>query len=266
MRIAHIRLSDGSVTYAVQVDGDVIFQAIGDIFKDDFHITDEVVEAAEWLPPVVPWMIMGIGRNFSAHAAEQGVDAPEYPILFMKNACAATGHLQPIRIPSVCDNEVDYEGELAVVIGKPALNVSKDDALDYVLGYTAVNDISSRIWQFEKGGSQWCRSKSYNTFAPMGPVLVTADEVGDPQGLSIRTSLNGEVVQDGNTKDMIFDVATIISFLSQDTTLLPGTIILTGTPKGIGWARDPKLMLKPGDEVKVEVEKIGCLINRVEAT
>ena len=160
---------------------------------------------------------------------------------------------------------MDYEAELAVVIGKPARNVSKKDALDYVLGYMCSNDVSARIWQSKRGGSQWCRGKGFDTFAPLGPVLVTRDEVPDPNALAITSSLNGETMQSSNTKDMIFDVPTLISFLSEDTTLLPGTVILTGTPEGVGWARNPKVLLKPGDTIAVEIEGLGRLENPVTA-
>jgi 2-keto-4-pentenoate hydratase/2-oxohepta-3-ene-1,7-dioic acid hydratase in catechol pathway len=159
---------------------------------------------------------------------------------------------------------VDYEAELAVVIGCPARNVSEDEALDYVFGYTNCNDVSSRDLQFSEGG-QWTRSKSIDTFCPLGPYLVTADEVPDPQNLSIRSIVNGEVMQDGTTSDMIFTVAQLISFLSTGLTLMPGDVIATGTPAGVGFAREPKVFLKPGDEVTIEIEGLGSLTNPVEA-
>jgi 2-keto-4-pentenoate hydratase/2-oxohepta-3-ene-1,7-dioic acid hydratase in catechol pathway len=158
---------------------------------------------------------------------------------------------------------VDYECELAVVIGRACKNVSKANALDYVLGYTCCNDVSARDWQLKRGGGQWCRGKTFDTFSPMGPCLVTCDEIPDPQTLSIRTVLNGEVMQDWRTDDMIFDVATLIEFLSGSTTLLPGTVILTGTPQGVGMARKPPRWLNAGDVVSVEIEKIGTLTNPV---
>ncbi len=139
----------------------------------------------------------------------------------------------------------------------------RENAFDYVLGYMVGHDVSARIWQMDKGGSQWCRAKGFDTFAPLGPVLVTPDEVPNPSGLAIRTLLNGKVVQNGNTAKMIFDVQDLITFLSEDTTLLPGSVIMTGTPEGIGWARTPKLTLKHGDTVTVEIDKVGRLINPV---
>jgi 2-keto-4-pentenoate hydratase/2-oxohepta-3-ene-1,7-dioic acid hydratase in catechol pathway len=160
--------------------------------------------------------------------------------------------------------EVDYECELAVVIGKACKNVSKANALDYVLGYTCANDVSARDWQLKFGGGQWCRGKTFDTFAPLGPCLVLKDEIPDPNKLRIQTVLNGSVMQDWNTDDMIFDVPALIEFLSGDTTLLPGTVILTGTPHGIGAARKPPVFLKDGDVVTIEIEKIGSLTNPVK--
>lgn len=150
-----------------------------------------------------------------------------------------------------------------MVIGKTCKNVKRENALDYVLGYTCGNDVSARDWQIKRGGGQWCRGKSFDTFAPLGPVLVTTDEIPNPNTLAIRTIVNGEVVQDWNTNDMIFDVPTLIEFLSGSTTLLPGTVIFTGTPHGVGMAAQPPRWLKPGDEVTVEIEKIGKLTNPV---
>ena len=158
---------------------------------------------------------------------------------------------------------MDYECEIAVVIGKRCKNVSRADALTYVLGYTCANDVSARDWQRNGGGGQWCRGKTFDTFAPLGPVLVTRDEIPNPNSLRIRTILNGDTLQDWNTDDMIFDVPAIIEFLSASTTLLPGTVILTGTPHGVGFARTPPVFLKAGDTVSIEIENIGTLTNPV---
>jgi 2-keto-4-pentenoate hydratase/2-oxohepta-3-ene-1,7-dioic acid hydratase in catechol pathway len=161
-------------------------------------------------------------------------------------------------------DEVDYECELAVVIGRPCKNVRREDALDYVLGYTCANDVSARDWQIKRGGGQWCRGKFFDTFAPLGPRLVTPDEIPDPNALKIATILNGERVQDWNTNDMIFGVPELIEFLSGSTTLVPGTVILTGTPHGVGMATKPEpRWLRPGDSVSIEIEKIGTLTNHV---
>jgi len=265
MRIARVELPDGCVTWAVRDEGGLLRRADGDPLSGDLAATEETVEPRRWLPPIEPRAILCIGRNYAEHAAEGGSPPPDYPILFIKNPNAAIGHQEAIRLPKVCEAEVDFEGELVAVIGKPALDVPKEQALDYVLGYTVGHDVSARIWQTDKGGSQWCRGKGFDTFAPMGPVLVTADELPNPSGLAIRTRLNGEQVQASTTDKMIFDVPTLISFLSQDTTLLPGTVIMTGTPEGVGWAREPIVTLKPGDVVDVEVEGVGCLSNPVEA-
>ena len=158
---------------------------------------------------------------------------------------------------------VDYECELAVIIGKRAKNVSKEHALDYVLGYTCANDVSARDWQGKWGGSQWCRGKTFDTFCPLGPVLVTSDEITNPNSLAIKTILNGDVMQDWNTDDMIFDIRTLIEFLSGSTVLEPGTVILTGTPHGVGFAQDPPRFLRDGDEITIEIEGIGQLTNPV---
>ncbi len=265
MKIARVQLADGATCLAVQDARGRLFRAQGNLFTGTLKGTDEVLQPVRWLPPVEPRQIMCIGRNYAEHAAESGAPLPEYPVLFLKNLSAATGHEQPIRIPKVCGDEVDYEAEFAVILKRNARDVPRERALEYVLGYTAANDVSARIWQSDKGGSQWNRGKGFDTFAPLGPVLVTADEIPDPQALEIRAILNGQEVQHSNTRHMIFDVATLISFLSQDTTLLAGTVILTGTPEGIGWAREPKLLLHAGDTVTIEIEGIGRLTNPVAA-
>jgi 2-keto-4-pentenoate hydratase/2-oxohepta-3-ene-1,7-dioic acid hydratase in catechol pathway len=222
---------------------------------------------AKLLPPVVPQNIFGIGRNYREHAVETGAEVPQYPVIFMKPTSAVAGPGEAIRIPACCQRgpEVDYECELVAVIGKAARNVSAQEALSFVFGYTCGNDVSARKWQKHSGGGQWVRGKGFDSFCPLGPRLVTPDELGDPQSLSVSTELNGEVMQQSTTSQMIFPVAELISFLSQDTTLLPGTIILTGTPEGVGFVRNPPVFLSPGDKVTVEVERIGRLINPVVA-
>jgi 2-keto-4-pentenoate hydratase/2-oxohepta-3-ene-1,7-dioic acid hydratase in catechol pathway len=219
------------------------------------------------LAPIAPVNIFGIGLNYRAHAKETGAELPENPVVFMKPTTAISGPGDPILIPkcSVRGPEVDYEAELAVIIGRAARDVSREDALDCVLGYTVANDISARKWQKHGGAHQWIRGKSFDGFCPLGPVLVTRDEIPDPQSLSLTTILNGATMQQGSTDDMIFSVAELISYLSQDTTLLPGTLILTGTPPGVGFARKPPVFLMPGDEVSVEIAGIGRLNNPVQA-
>jgi 2-keto-4-pentenoate hydratase/2-oxohepta-3-ene-1,7-dioic acid hydratase in catechol pathway len=205
-----------------------------------------------------PGKIICVGLNYRRHAAETGMAVPETPVLFSKflNTIAAYG--DSVSLPPVA-TQYDYEVELGVVIGKPARNVSEDDALDYVLGYVTSNDISVRDLQSRT--SQWLLGKTLDNFLPVGPYLVTADEVGDPQLLDIKTWVNGDIRQNSNTGDMIFTVAQIVSYISRYFTLEPGDLIVTGTPEGVAMGREDKPWLKPGDEVVVEVGKLGALKN-----
>ncbi len=249
---------------ALNADGSVVL-CESDPFQG-LQSTGEAAEVQKLLAPIEPTQILCIGLNYRRHAEETGAKLPEWPVLFVKGLNAVQHANDPIQIPTHLPSaEVDYEAELAVVIGERCKNVSRDDALDYVLGYTCANDVSARDWQKRKGGGQWCRGKIFATFCPLGPYLVTRDEIPNPNALRIRATVNGEVRQDANTDDMIFDVAALIEFLSGSTTLLPGTVILTGTPSGVGMAMDPPRWLAPGDEVTVEIEGIGTLTNRVEA-
>lgn len=209
--------------------------------------------------------IMGIGMNYAAHAREQGKGVPERPVVFTKNPMAACLHGDEIVVPKVCQDrpQVDFEGELAVILGAPAKDVPKANALSYVLGYCAANDVSARWWQKEGSGGQFCRGKGFDTFCPLGPRVVPAADVGDPGSLRLVTRVNGAVMQDTPTSDMIFDVATLIAELSRGTTLMAGTVFLTGTPSGVGMARTPPVFLKAGDVVEIEIEKIGVLRNVV---
>lgn len=236
----------------------------GDVFGE-YRVTDEAAQVGKLLAPVQPTAILCIGLNYRKHAEEGKAKIPQYPVLFVKSPGAVQNPGDPIELPThLKSNQVDYECELAVVIGKRCKNVSKEKALDYVLGYTCGNDVSARDWQKDFGGSQWCRGKTFDTFCPLGPCLVTPDEIPNPNTLQIKTVLNGETMQDWNTNDMIFDVPTLIAFLSGSTTLLPGTVILTGTPHGVGMARTPPVFLKPGDSITIEIEKIGKLTNPVK--
>ena len=213
-----------------------------------------------------PDKVICIGLNYRKHADEGNQPHPEFPVVFMKMPSSVTNPDDPIVLPRKLEStKVDYECELAVVIGRECKNVSPEKALDHVLGYTCANDVSARDWQLQYGGSQWCRGKTFDTFCPLGPCLVTRDEIPDPNALQIRTLLNGEVMQDWNTDDMIFDVPTLIEFLSGSTLLLPGTAIFTGTPHGVGAARKPPVFLKDGDTVSIEIERIGTLTNPVVA-
>lgn len=217
------------------------------------------------LAPFVPSAIICIGLNYVEHFKETGMKLPEFPVIFMKNPFSVIGPNEDIVLPSSCRNplQVDYEVELAIVIGKPAKNVSKDDAMQYVAGYTIANDVSARTWQMKAGGHQWIRGKSFDTFCPIGPALVTSDELVNPNALDLQCRLNDEVMQTGNTSDMIFPIERLIEYLSEDTTLMPGTLILTGTPSGVGFIRNPPVFLKPGDRLELYIEKIGTLTNSV---
>ena len=265
MRIIRFLDEQGQIRFG-QKSGEGEAQLLtGDLYTG-LESTDQTIAVAKILSPIAPTNILCIGLNYREHAAESGMPPPEHPILFMKPTSALTNPGDPIRLPACQhEEEVDYECELAAVIGKEARDVSEAEALDYVLGYTCGNDVSARRWQLHGGGGQWIRGKGFDTFCPLGPVLVTADEIPDPQALAIRTYLNGQTMQDHTTGDMIFTVAQLVSFLSQDTTLLPDTVIMTGTPQGVGFARKPPVWLKPGDEVIIEIEKIGKLVNPVVA-
>lgn len=223
------------------------------------------IDEVRLLAPVAPTNILCIGLNYKAHAAEAGMQLPRHPPLFMKPTTTITGMDDDIVIPAACEHgaEVDYEAELGVIIGRRARNVSDSTALSYVAGYTCATDVSARKWQMHAGGGQWVRGKSFDTFCPLGPHIVTPDEISDPQALDIHCRVNGETLQSGNTNDMIFSVAEIIAYLSRDTTLEPGTVILTGTPAGVGFARKPPIFLEDGDFVEVDISNIGTLRNNV---
>lgn len=263
MKIIRYQDTNGGSHFAAQQPDGSHVAIEGDIFKSP-KATTRKVSPAKLLAPIQPTAILCIGLNYKRHAAESNLPSPQYPVLFVKGINALQHPGDPILIPAhLASEEVDYECELAVVIGKACKNVTRANALDYVLGYTCANDVSARDWQIKRGGGQWCRGKFFDTFAPIGPCLVTRDEIPNPNALRISTVLNGETVQDWNTNDMIFDVPTLIEFLSGSTTLLPGTVILTGTPHGVGMASKPPRWLKPGDSVTIEIEKIGALTNPV---
>lgn len=248
---------------SLQADGTAL-EIAGDVLGE-FAVTGRPAAVAKLLAPIAPAGILCVGLNYRHHAKESGAAIPEFPVLFMKSAGAVQNPNDPILLPrSLRSDNVDYECELAVVIGRTCKNVARERALDYVLGYTCGNDVSARDWQAQRGGSQWCRAKTFDTFAPLGPCLVTTDDIPNPNALSIRLDVNGEVLQDWNTDDMIFDVPRLIEFLSGSTTLVPGTVILTGTPHGVGFARQPPRWLQAGDVVTVAIEKIGSLTNPVE--
>jgi len=264
MRIIRYRDAAGKTHHGVQQPDGSARRIHGDVFGEHY-VTKESADVRKLLAPAEPVAFLCVGLNYRQHAAETNAKIPSFPVLFMKSPAALQHPGEPILLPThLKSDEVDYEGELAVVIGTRCKNVAKADALRHVLGYTCANDVSARDWQRKFGGGQWTRGKTFDTFAPLGPCLVTPDEIPDPNRLGIRTLVNDAVMQEANTSDMIFDVATLIEFLSGSTTLLPGAVILTGTPAGVGLARNPQVWLKPGDVVSVEIEGIGRLSNPVQ--
>jgi len=259
MRIARFLSDDGRLFTGRLVDERSAQPLIGELFGE-LAFSTQTVAVRRLLPPVEPPNIFAIGRNYRAHAAETGSRLPERPMIFQKPTTALLGPEQPIRLPASAPNEVDFEAELAIVIGRLARRVPEERALEYVLGYTCANDVSSRDCQRED--KQWTRAKGFDTFCPLGPWLVTADEL-DPDGCAIRSRLNGRTMQDANTRAMVFSCRGLVSYLSHQFTLWPGTVILTGTPEGVGMARQPPVFLKEGDRVEVEIEGLGTLANPV---
>ncbi|MCS7305663.1 MAG: fumarylacetoacetate hydrolase family protein [Thermoguttaceae bacterium] len=263
MKIIRYLDANQQVKYAVlRPDGGAV-EIEGNIFGR-WELTDRPAQVVKLLAPVAPPTIYCIGLNYRQHAAESNLPIPEFPVVFMKAPTAIQNPEDPIWLPRhLRSDQVDYEAELAVVIGKKGKNIPRYQALQYVLGYTCANDVSARDWQTRWGGTQWCRGKTFDTFCPLGPCLVTPDEIPDPNNLAIRLDINGQVLQEANTNDMIFDVARLIEFLSGSTTLLPGTVILTGTPQGVGFARRPPRWLQPGDRCNITIQHIGTLSNPV---
>jgi 2-keto-4-pentenoate hydratase/2-oxohepta-3-ene-1,7-dioic acid hydratase in catechol pathway len=266
MRIIRFVDSKGSIQFARETGPQQAERLSGDLYRG-LQPTGEQVSIVRALAPLEPVNIFCIGLNYREHAAETGAELPRNPVIFMKPTSSLCHPGQQILLPACSRQgpEVDYEAELAVVIGRAARNVPTSSALDYVLGYTCANDVSARKWQKHGGGGQWTRGKSFDRFCPLGPVLVTADEIPDPQDLGVRALLNGRLMQDGHTADMIFPVAELIHRLSQDTTLLPGTVILTGTPSGVGFTRKPPVFLAANDRIRIEIDGIGGLENPVAA-
>lgn len=262
MRIIRFK-SAGAIHHGVPIDDKSATRIDGDIFGKH-TVTDQKLSIDKLLAPIVPTDILCIGLNYREHAAESGSPIPKNPMLFIKASGTLNNPGDPILIPKR-SSDIDYEAELAIVIGKDAKHVSKERALDYVFGYTCANDVSARDWQRDKdlGGGQFARGKSFDTHCPLGPWIVTKDEIADPNALRIKCILNGEVMQDHTTGDMIFNVRELIASLSSTMTLRAGSVILTGTPQGVGFARKPPVWLKAGDTVTVELEKIGSLTNPV---
>ncbi len=211
-------------------------------------------------PIHAPSKIICLGKNYAEHAKEGGFENPEKPLIFCKTPNTLNGPFDPIILPK-SSGQIDWEVELAIIIAKEGKRISRAKALDYIAGFTVMNDVSGREAQFSD--SQWFRGKSFDGFAPVGPFIVTPDEIGDVNNLRLTAKVDGEIMQDGNTRDMIFDISTIIEDISEDITLIPGDIISTGTPAGVGIFRDPPVVLKPGNVVECYIENIGTLINKI---
>ena len=259
MQIVRFHDVHGPCTHGVRGADGEIHCIQGDVFGT-FHRLDLNVSPTKLEAPVCPPNVIAIGVNYADHAKETGKKPPDHPLVFIKLTTTVIGPGEPIILPDEAPSEVDYEAELAMVIGKPCRNVSEADALSYVLGYTCANDVSARDCQWRLDG-QWARGKSFDTFCPLGPWIETDL---NPNDLGIRLLLNGKVMQDSRTSQMLFGPAKLVSYLSRQFTLLPGTVILTGTPHGVGFAQNPPTFLRPGDEVTVEIEGIGSLTNPVK--
>ncbi len=259
MKLAKIKIDD-RVSYA-QVDGDACRLIDGDILGR-WKPTDETVPLAEvqLLAPVEPRQVVAIGLNYRAHAEESGMALPDHPLIFIKTPNCVIGPGEPILLPKMAPDEVDYECELVIVIGTQAKNVSVEDAPAYVLGYTCGNDVSARDCQL-KQDTQWARGKCFDTFAPLGPWIETDL---DADSAPIKLSVNGDVRQESNTSDLIFSCMELVSFISRCMTLYPGSVIMTGTPSGVAFMTDPPPFLREGDTATVEIEGIGSLTNPVE--
>jgi len=256
VKLYRVMDQDGQVVHAVEVEGE-LRRIRGDIFGR-FEVTAEAVRPRRLLAPVAPPMIFAVGLNYRAHAAETGQEPPEAPVVFAKAPTAVIGPGEPILLPAAGPDHVDYEVELAVVIGRTCRDVPARSALQCVLGYTVANDVSARDWQRRLG--QWVRAKSFDTFCPLGPCIETD---ADPADLPLRSLLNGEVMQQSTTADLIFSVPALIEFISADLTLQAGTGILTGTPSGVGVARSPQVFLRDGDTITCVIDGIGELTNPV---
>ncbi len=237
-----------------------IFDLEGDLFSD-FSAGEEAaaLEEVKLLAPIEAPNIIAIGLNYRQHAVETGADIPERPVIFLKSTSSLTDPNSEVLLPKLAPDEVDFEAELAVIISKKAKNIETVEVDDYILGYSCANDLSARDCQ-KKLDKQWARGKSFDTFCPLGPWIETDLDAGD---LEIKSVLNGEVMQQSRTSDMIFNIEQLISYLSYNMTLLPGTVVLTGTPEGVGFAREEQIFLRDGDQITIEIEGIGSLVNTV---
>ena len=256
MKLYRVLDEDSRPTYAAGEAG-ALRRIEGDIFGD-WGLTDRPVEPTRTLAPVAPPAIFAVGLNYRSHAAETDKPLPDYPVLFAKSAMSVIGPDDPILLPAAGPACVDYEVELAVVIGCDCRNVPADQAGEVILGCTVGNDVTARDWQKRLG--QWVRGKSFDTFCPLGPCI---DTEADPGGLDLQAVLNGHLVQQASTSDLIFSVPQLVEFISADLTLPAGTVIMTGTPAGVGVARRPQVFLRDGDRVTCRIEGIGELSNPV---
>ncbi len=269
MKLVRFTLSDGTVQIG-ELDGDQILPIPGVASMEQLmhegipaaRATAVPASSARLLAPVQPSKLMAVGKNYAAHAAEVSSDVPRSPLIFAIYPSSIIGQGEVIRWRQAITQQVDWEGELVIVIGKEAHHVDEAEALDYVFGYTIGNDITARDIQASE--SQWVRAKAMDTFCPLGPALVTADAIPDPQDLKIETVVNGETMQQGHTSDMVFSVAYLVAYLSQTFTLEPGDVILTGTPPGVGKGMKPPRFLTHGATVSVTIEPIGTLTNTCE--
>lgn len=264
MKIIRYKKSDqltDEIKFGILINNE-IYKIKGNIFSD-FSLGEKAaaLKDVKLQAPVEPENIIAIGLNYRHHAEESGLKIPDKPIIFIKATNSLTGPDTDIVLPQMAPDEVDYEAELAVVIGKECKNIETNEVEDYILGYTCANDVSARDCQIKKD-KQWARAKSFDTFCPLGPVIETDL---NPDNCKISSILNGKIMQNSNTSDMIFDTAEIVSYLSKNMTLKPGTVILTGTPEGVGFARDEAVYLRSGDTIEIEIEGIGNLKNTVIA-
>lgn len=240
----------------------------GDIFNANHNVTENAIDIRKLLSPLAMEDIRTVrclGLNYAQHAKESNMPIPKFPVVFYKPVTSIAGPFDPIPVHSVVQSDpgLDYECELVAIIGKEARDVSEDKALEYVLGYTVGNDVSHRDWQLKKGGGQWSLGKGFDGWAPMGPAIISPKLIKDPQNLRISTKVNGKTMQDSSTADMIFSVAKTIAFLSQGTTLVPGDILFTGTPQGVGMGKYPQQWLNDGDTVEIGLEGVGSIKNKV---
>jgi 2-keto-4-pentenoate hydratase/2-oxohepta-3-ene-1,7-dioic acid hydratase in catechol pathway len=259
MRVARFEDATGRICTGWLLNHETAQPLAGDLFGP-LAFADEQRKVVRLLTPLDPPNIFGIGRNYRGHVEETRARLPEDPLVFLKPTTALLAPEAPIILPASAPSEVDFEAELAIVIRRTARRVSEGAALTHVLGYTCANDVSARDCQ--RTDKQWTRGKGFDTFCPLGPWLVTPDEV-DPDHCRLRSRLNGHVMQDADTSSMLHSCAKLVSYLSHQFTLLPGTVILTGTPEGVGFVRTPPVFLKDGDRIEVEIDGIGTLANPI---